>query len=258
MSIIRAVYNFFEPIDYTISTWLTIGATIQTYFVLLFPRNIALLPPIALLLFRFISGYLIAKGTLPNSLTKEINHGRTTWQIPTVDGTVATTGSRESITVLVLAAQKLNDYFGDMWRDASENRDKFGFLGNTPAMNTPDDGERQDTKGRTSTCLSYWKSLSEGLHKFAHAINTGQEEFPRIGTAHELYEVPAGNWENIYSNYRPGPNVEYPVPVVDDWKSNDDNNSRCDGLLGYMRQMVTSGRTCFLGMGRQTVFDVAK
>lgn len=103
-------------------------------------------------------------------------------------------------------------YFDDMQLDAKNNRDKYGFLGNTPPMNTQDDGLRQDTKGYTAMNVSYWKTL-EGLHRFAHAgvymkgqlwwENTAMKEFPHIGISHEVYEVPAGNWENVYMNFRP-------------------------------------------------------
>jgi hypothetical protein len=57
----------------------------------------------------------------------------------------------------------------------------------------------------------YFQSM-EGLHKFAHGTahragwdwwNRTAKEHPELSMMHELYEVPAGNWENIYLNYWP-------------------------------------------------------
>lgn len=69
-----------------------------------------------------------------------------------------------------------------------------------------------DTRGKTVLTLSYWESL-EGLRKFtcASAHMTGQlwwergamDKYPHFGIMHEVYEVPAGNWENVFHNFRP-------------------------------------------------------
>jgi len=225
MSFFCTIYRTFKPVDYTISTWLTLGAILQCIVVAILPRSIAVVLPVAILMYRFICGYLIAKGTLPNPITKEVTHGRQTWQIPSADGTLTTTGSKESIVVLVLSvswshpngryspgSKVIGGYFSNMWLDANQNRESYGFLGNTPSLSTQDDGMRQDSKGTTAVYLSYWKTL-EGLHKFAHASphmkgqlwweNGAMDEFPHMGIAHEVYEVPPGNWENVYHNFRP-------------------------------------------------------
>ena len=225
MSAVVKIYNTFKPTNYTVSTWLTLGAIIQCILVSTLPRNVALALPTSIFMVRFVRGYLIAKGTLPNPVAKEVTHGRQTWQIPSADGAVASTGSTESVVVLVLAASWshpngyyspgsnfMGQYMTDMWRDAADNREKYGFLGNTPPLNTQDDGVRQDSKGTNQLYLSYWKTL-EGLHKFAHGSvhmkgqmwweKGAMEEFPHIGISHEVYEVPAGNWENVYHNFRP-------------------------------------------------------
>jgi hypothetical protein len=99
-----------------------------------------------------------------------------------------------------------------MWADASANREKYGYLGNTPTMTSQDDGGRPDAAGKTLLYLSYWKTL-EGLHKFAHGSvhMKGQmwwdagamTKYSHIGMMHEVYEVPRGNWENVFHNFRP-------------------------------------------------------
>ena len=89
----------------------------------------------------------------------------------------------------------MGKYFDGMWADAEAQREKYGFLGNTPALETADDGSRPDAKGLQQLYLSYWKTV-DGLHKFAHAEahmkgqlwweRTGAETFPYIGVSHEL------------------------------------------------------------------------
>jgi hypothetical protein len=105
ISTILTVLGKVKPADYTISTWLTLGATLQCILISLLPRNIALLPPILFLLYRITRGYLVATNRLPNPLKAGIALKRTTWQIPeSTNGSPATTASSESIVVLVLAA----------------------------------------------------------------------------------------------------------------------------------------------------------
>jgi hypothetical protein len=82
-----------RPADYSISTWLILGATLQCTLVAILPRNIALLPPISLLLFRVLRGYLTAIGKLSNPYASDISHGRQTWQIPTADNSLDSLGS---------------------------------------------------------------------------------------------------------------------------------------------------------------------
>jgi hypothetical protein len=225
MSGFIALFKSFTSTDFTFTTWLILGATIQCFLVATLPRNLSYFPPIALLLYRYIRSYLIATGTLPNPAYNEVTHGRQTWQIPSADGTIGSAGASESIVVLVLAAswthpngrlspgsEDMGKYMANMWRDAEAQRENYGFLGNTPQMVTEDDGTRQDCKGVTMVYLSYWKSL-EGLYKFTHAEahmkgqlwweRGAMEKYKHIGVAHEVYEVAAGSWENVFHSFRP-------------------------------------------------------
>jgi hypothetical protein len=210
------------PKDYT--TWLVLGAAIQYLLVTSLPRNVALLPPAALLVFSMLRSYFITTVSKPKWVSSDVTLGRQTWQIPVADGTQATKGSSESIVVLVLAAswnhpngqaspgsQQIGEYFRAMWVNAEAKREEYGFLGNTPAMMTRDIGLREDAQGVNVVYLSYWKTL-DGLHKFAHGDvhmkgqmwweRVAMKEHKHIGVMHETYEVPAGNWENVFHNFR--------------------------------------------------------
>ncbi len=211
--------------DLDISTWLVLGATIQCLLVVSLPRKISLLPPIAFLAYRIGRSFLIATGWLSNPYSKGVTHGRQTWMIPNADGTPATTPSRDTIVVMVLGASWssptgmfspgtpiMGDYFMNMWKDAKENREKYGFLGVTPNMSPEASGPNKGVRDRTIVSLSYWKSL-DGLHKFASSKahmkgqvwwNSGsKDKYPHIGLMHEIYEAPKGSWEAMYHNCKP-------------------------------------------------------
>ncbi|KAF2872105.1 hypothetical protein BDV95DRAFT_492969 [Massariosphaeria phaeospora] len=229
-----------KPIDYRVSTWLLMGALVHCVFSSLVPRNLASLAAIALLLYRFIRGYLVAIGHLRNKDQEGVIYGRASTRIPGADGTL-TTSSSESIVVLVLGASvqhpngrlspggaEINDYFVAMWKDAEAQRVKYGYLGNTPSMvaerGSGDSlGTRNgDDTGTTMIWLSYWKTL-DGLHDFAHAKahrsgwlwweRGAEKKYKHLGIMHELYEVPAGSWETISANFKPFAfgNAKFPV-----------------------------------------------
>lgn len=61
------------------------------------------------------------------------------------------------------------------------------------------------------TLISYWRSI-EDLHNFAHSPlhreawmwwekTLKQHNF--LGINHEIFEAPAGHWENVYLNFQP-------------------------------------------------------
>jgi len=230
----RNPLGFINLNDFSISTWLLFGASIQCLLVASLPRNVALLPPFALLLLRILRAYLQANGYLRNPRESGVTIGRHTWQIPSKHGSQPpATHASESVVVLVLAAswahpngrlspgsEEVGGYFRKMWNDAETNREKYGYLGHTPELGAIESGNDKST---TTVTLSYWKTL-DGLYAFtsAKAHMNGQlwwergamDEYPHIGIAHEVYEVPAGNWENVFHNFKPFgiSATTYPVP----------------------------------------------
>ena len=223
--------DLFQPTDYPVSTWLLIGASLQCLLIATVPRNVALFPAVILFSYHLIKAYLQASSRPHNPVAEGIIYDRTTTQFPAADGTLTAPPSSEGITVLVLGASfnhqsgclcpgadRMGELLTTMWADAEANREKWGYLGNTPAMVAEEDrdgssGIRNNYgAGKTLLYLSYWKSLA-GLQAFAKAAphmegfmwweKGAVTRFPHIGIMHETYEVPAGNWENIYHNCKP-------------------------------------------------------
>ena len=59
--------------------------------------------------------------------------------------------------------------------------------------------------------ISYWRSL-EDIHAYAHGPTHSEawrwwektmKSLDHIGVMHEIYEAPAGMWENVYLNFQP-------------------------------------------------------
>ncbi|KAF2477632.1 uncharacterized protein BDR25DRAFT_274927 [Lindgomyces ingoldianus] len=225
------IFYIIQATDLSISTWLLLGASAQCLLLTFLPRNIAVLPAIIFFLYRIIRTFLVASGRLPNPLAEGVIYGRTTAQFPSSDGSITSNRSSSTIVVLVLGfstthaagrftpgSKTTGQYFTRMWRQAESKREEYGYLGNTPALTAEPDTIEQygtrtgDDKGVTMVWISYWKSL-DGLHQFAHEgahlkgwrwwEKEGGEKLPHVGVMHEAYEVPAGNWENIFHNFKP-------------------------------------------------------
>ncbi|KAF2106888.1 hypothetical protein BDV96DRAFT_617097 [Lophiotrema nucula] len=240
IKVIRRIRDSIHNTDFSIQTWLLLGASLQTLLLLCLPRNFALLLPISVLLCRFLQLQLRVAGIFPNPEAEEVIYDRITAQYPD-----SVEKADKGIVVLVLAASmshpnggfvegmdKLGKYFESMWQDANTHRERYGYLGNTPSLtaelsaNDEYGPRRGDDKGKTMMWLSYWKTL-DGLHAFANEGSHLQgmvwwekvvDKYKFTGLMHEVYEVPAGNWENVSANFRPFglTNARFPVETEKD------------------------------------------
>jgi hypothetical protein len=87
------------------------------------------------------------------------------------------------------------------------NLASLAVLGRTPTLVSS-----EAPASNTVVWFLYWKSAAD-LHSFANSGKhaaimrwyNDKAKAPKfhIGVAHEVYEVPAGNWETIYVNMRP-------------------------------------------------------
>jgi hypothetical protein len=113
---------------------------------------------------------------------------------------------------------------GDMWRDLSNEREKWGckstFMNCTQVITNSSRSEvicpvigktsallaTDAENSSTVAWLSYWKSLDD-LHRFARHFKGWNWYVKRysayIGLVHETYVVPAGDWETIYYSFKP-------------------------------------------------------
>ncbi|MCJ1388763.1 hypothetical protein MMC18_001612 [Xylographa bjoerkii] len=250
--------TFFRD-DFRMTTWLLLGAFIQTLLVLSLPRLLALLPATVILSSRFVIATLKNNGVLRNERADGVAYGRMTTQIPNEDGTSSTKPGGKEICVFVLAmrsshpkgrfgpgVKEMGVMFQDMWQDAAANRGKWGFLGKTPTMIAS-----EDDCSNAMLWISYWKDLDH-LQAFARgdAHRKGWDwynatQHKHIGIQHETYSVPKEHWESIQYNMTPFgiANTQYPVadpgsadgtrfisPIQDTWKNQKDRMKDRMGL----------------------------
>ena len=125
--------------DMRLSTWILWGAVIQSLLVVALPRYVALLPAALMLGSRIVLSSLTNEGFLPYNDPKPVVTGRTTAQIPNLDGTFPATASAKDICIFIIATRsshpkgrfapgidEITNYFRNMWQDVSRNRDKWG------------------------------------------------------------------------------------------------------------------------------------
>lgn len=108
--------------------------------------------------------------------------------------------------MLARGAKKMNDYAATMFEELQEKQADNGFLGANFYLNA---GDRPSSSELLS--IFYFRSY-EDVHKFAVGpthragwdwYNRVTKQYTHLGIYHELYQVPAGSWENVYVNSAP-------------------------------------------------------
>ena len=178
--------------------------------------RIALVPAVVLLLARLLRAYAISLRLLPNPLASTNLPYKTSAQLPSPDGTPATTPASQPVVVFLLWARN-NHPLGILapgWKTVGEtlasmitaldtHAETFGFLGMTH-WNSANDV----AVGSGALYVCYFRDVA-GLHAFAHSPhhrtpwdwwNRHHRELRHISIAHESYAVPRGAWESVYIN----------------------------------------------------------
>ena len=127
--------------DFRFSTWLYLGALVQSLLFLLYPRRIVALPAILAILFRVFRTLAIEAGLLKDPLQEKALVGRSTAQVVNRDGSMPAKGAQNQVVVFVLGSHpnragqgrmrldgsfELTALFNDMWKELAQDRDKWG------------------------------------------------------------------------------------------------------------------------------------
>ncbi|KAK3706950.1 hypothetical protein LTR37_012449 [Vermiconidia calcicola] len=215
----RAADNSYSDItllkdNFLLSTWLCFGAVGQGILFLVVGR-LALVPAVALLLYRSLDAYAQAIGWKHNPYMDGILMKKHSVVFPDEVGKFGSKASNKDVVVLLIGARcnhplgifgpnfkELGDYFDGMIKDL-ETHEEFDFLGSTAWVNHSD---RATNNELLTVC--YFRTV-EGLHAFAHSKyhrggwdwwNKEYNNMPHLSIYHETYHAPAGNWESIYVN----------------------------------------------------------
>jgi hypothetical protein len=90
--------------NFNLTTWLALGACVQSILVLLLPTRVALLPAAVLLLAKIVNGILITKGFTRNPSLATPYLKRMTAPIPGSDGSPPETNSDKGVVVFIVGA----------------------------------------------------------------------------------------------------------------------------------------------------------
>ncbi|KAL9101128.1 MAG: hypothetical protein Q9187_009277, partial [Circinaria calcarea] len=205
--------------DLRLSTWLLLGACLQSLLFLCLPTRIALLPATLILGARIVKVALMVGGLIRDTTQEKVIKGRVTAQLPLEGNSGIEKNVDEEIVVFIIGARsnhplsrfapgflQAGDYFQNMWKEAESDRAASGYLGRSSDMLATD-----DETGNAIITLSYWKSMAH-LHEFAQGpahregwdwFNRMTKSHPHLGMMHEVYAMPKGHWENIYKNFTP-------------------------------------------------------
>ncbi|ETI24022.1 hypothetical protein G647_03391 [Cladophialophora carrionii CBS 160.54] len=204
--------------NFSLSTWILLGALLQSLVVFIIPRFYAVLPSLLILGARLADTLAITYGWKRNHYLDDAIMHRTSPQVPDEDGTFHEEASQETVVVFLLGA-KINhplgifapnvkpfgDYLTEMIRILEKDNTNAGFYGASSWTS-------QDKNGATELLtISYWRS-TEDIHKFTYGDlhkeawdwwNKNLKENDHIGINHEVWEVSPKHWEAIYVNFQP-------------------------------------------------------
>ncbi|TKA76771.1 hypothetical protein B0A49_08381 [Cryomyces minteri] len=208
--------------QFSISTWLLVGASLQCLFFLLpirapYIRGLALL----LLCIKAANTALMTFGLkrnvyMDNTISNKVaavyplqhTSDKTHLDPPTDKATILLLGFRSNhpLGLFTPAARAITTYFTSMLADLEENAPSNGFLGASPYL---DAGHR--TSSSAIMTNFYFRSAAD-VHTFAHGSahragwdwwNSFVKQHKYLAIMHEVYEAPAGAWENIYWGFEP-------------------------------------------------------
>ncbi|KAJ4309786.1 hypothetical protein N0V94_008764 [Neodidymelliopsis sp. IMI 364377] len=206
--------------QFTIATWLSIGAVIQsTAYALLPYRNIVTILPVVLFLsYKLARTLAITAGLLPNPRMKDVIPNRTTLLFPDEKG-VREQAANNTMCAIILAVtsnhplgalgpgfKEVGDRFDNMCKELGETATQNGFLGYSSWLNAGDNMTSSEFMS-----ILYFEN-EHYLHDYAHgpmhseALQWWREtekKIPHIGIMHEVFACPKKSWEGIYVNYPP-------------------------------------------------------
>ncbi|KAL2410877.1 Monooxygenase [Exophiala dermatitidis] len=204
--------------NFSLSTWLLLGALLQSIVVFVVPLLYATVPLILVLGARVVDAMAVTWGWKKNPMLEGALLHRVSPQIPDEDGNFHEGAAEEKVVVFLLGAKAnhplgifspnmntISGFLTGMISNLDDTAIENGFYGGSNWTN-------QDKNGATEFLfLSYWRS-TEDIHKYAYSPlhreawdwwNKTIKQNDHIGINHEIFEVDRKHWEAIYVNFQP-------------------------------------------------------
>lgn len=204
--------------NFSLTTWLLLGALLQSLIVFVIPRFYAMLPSLLILGVRVADAMAVTWGWKKNTYLDDAIMHRVSPQIPDEDGNFHAEASAEKVVVFMLgaklnhplgifspSAKRIGGALGNMIQELQDTATANGFYGGTSWT-------RQGENGATETMfLSYWRSTAD-VHRYAYSPlhrqtwdwwNKNIDQNGHFGINHEIFEVDRKHWEAVYVNFQP-------------------------------------------------------
>ncbi|KAH8692074.1 hypothetical protein BGW36DRAFT_348173 [Talaromyces proteolyticus] len=210
--------------QFTISTWLLLGASVNVALSLLLPQSSIYIGGLMLSVLGFRVGLALLQtfGILHNPGMDKVVLGKVSPQIPDVYGHLPTEPSQERVVVLLVGFRsnhplgalapgfkETTNGFSEMLKvlDGPEGRQKYGFLGMSSYMGM------ESSAANEIISISYWRNI-EAIHEFAYSPvhkevwdwwNRTEKKHDHIAIMHEIYRAEGrqGAHEAVYVNSKP-------------------------------------------------------
>jgi hypothetical protein len=206
--------------NFTLLTWLSIGASIQVFLSLILGPYRALWLPVVYVFFKLSITYLQILGVIAAPNMAKVVNTKTAAVLPNADGTYGPTPANAPINVFMVGARtnhpagllspglkKMGDYFTKMLDQLSEPeyKKKYGVIGVTLWVGA----SRMSNNGPMA--VIYFTS-EDGVHRFAHDplhaeawrwLASHAKQYPHLGFWHESFTAGKGQWEGIYVHDEP-------------------------------------------------------
>ncbi|KAL8829244.1 MAG: hypothetical protein Q9191_002118 [Dirinaria sp. TL-2023a] len=248
-------HNFLRD-QFTITTWLLLGAVLQALLVALPIRTLyAVAPAVTLLVWQVVDALMMSFGLKRNIYMDNVVQTKCTALVPDEQGSFsrASVGKGgEGVCVFILGfrvnhplsvaapgARGIFHNFTIMRDDLEANAAQNGFLGSEFLLNSGQRTTRSELKS-----VWYFRS-TEDVMAWAHSpvhrrgwelYNKTIKKYNHLGIMHEMYESPAGDWENIYVNHQPVGLASSAFPI----RSEDGNLRWVDPLVDARKGRLAS------------------
>ncbi|KAJ5892006.1 uncharacterized protein N7473_008234 [Penicillium subrubescens] len=209
--------------NFTLKTWLLLGAVLQGLITLVFQSSYTVLPPFLMLLFLFVKTSLMTLGFIENPQMAGVIAGKFTALLPDRSGVFSGQAADQNVTLIILAArsnhpmgifgpgfQVLGDYMNRMQAQLANNALQYNYillsvwsvrlstfhnidLGATSWLGI---GER--STANQLMFATYFRTL-EDVHAYAHSQlhreawnwwNDITKSHPHLSIMHEVYQAP--------------------------------------------------------------------
>ena len=204
--------------NFRTSTWVLLGACLQTVLLYYVPGYLCLVPAFVLLGWRIADTMLMTIGIRRNHFMDGVIPGKVTAHFPDAAGKYTSESAGESPVCLILLGIRCNhplgmfapkfktifDFFNDNIAALEAEPERYGWLGMTGWLQG---GDR--ATGSEQMMVGYFKD-ADCLHRFAHGVSHRKgwvwwdsivKDNPHLSLMHETYMVPRKHWETVYINH---------------------------------------------------------